>query len=204
MKLSPKFKSAVASAARTTARKTGAAFVYDLYSGGLLMKAFGIQKSRIAPLRGTGSALIGALSAASAAYAPFASGPSSPLFAEPIISYAPFYFTASAMMMGLYSAVLWSTAAAEVHLERTYIPELRKQAEREEKARQDEEQRRYARIFAREEERKQKLAAAAAAAAAQAKPDTNAVTQKETEPCNLPNNPPANPPAPPSQPSPAP
>jgi hypothetical protein len=186
MKLSPKFKSAVASAARTAARKTGAAFVYDLYSGGILMKAFGIEKSRIAPLRGTGSALIGALSAASAAYAPFASGPANPIFAEPIISYAPFYFTASAMMLGLYSAVLWSTAAFEVHLEKTYIPELKKQAEREEKAVREEEERRYARIAAREAQRKQKLQAAA-----QAKPDTDTAIKKETETCNL-NNPPAN------------
>jgi hypothetical protein len=151
MKLAQKFTNAAFGYARAVLKKSGISAIYDCYSGAVLLKSNGIEKSGIAGLRGTGAAAVGGLSMASAAYAPFSYYCDSPIFAEPVVSHAAHYFTASAVMLALYGGVLWASAASEVYIAKVVLP-------REQKA-HEEYQRRIQEVAQRRSERR--LAAAA-------------------------------------------
>jgi hypothetical protein len=157
MKLSKSFRNAAGSAVKTAARaaveKTGLRRLYDLYSGAALLKANGIAKSRIAPLRGTGACVAGGISAGFAAYAPFSAGPANPLFAEPVVSHAAHYAAASALVLALYGGVLWATAGFELYQEKVLLPRERAAQEKEAQRRQDYERGRLERSALRAQRR---------------------------------------------------
>jgi hypothetical protein len=148
MALARSFKNAAADYAGNLLRKSGLASLYGCYSGAVLLKSSGIERSGIAGLRGAGAVAVGGLSLASAAYAPFSYYCDSPIFAEPVVSHAAHYFTASAVMLALYGGVLWASAASEVYIAKVVLPREQKAHEEYQRRLQEAEQRRSERRLA--------------------------------------------------------